>query len=72
MWKHVYVSSKEFEENSDSYCSFYFAPNDNRAVNSRHRRKNITKIPHFQTAITSQFRRATLSFKVLMERIKFH
>ena len=64
MWKHVCVCSKEFEENSDSYCSFYFAPNDNRAVNiSRPRRKNIAKVSHFQTAITSRFGRATLSFK---------
>ena len=42
------------------------------AVNSRPRRKNIAKVPHFQTAITSQFRRATLSFKVRIERINFH
>jgi hypothetical protein len=69
MWKHVCACSKEFEENSDSYCSFYLAPNDNRAVNSRHRRKNIAKVPHFQIAITSQFRRATLSFKDAVQSV---
>jgi hypothetical protein len=48
-----------------------FVPNDNRAVNYRNRQNNIAKVPHFQTAITLQFRRGTLSFKVRMERIGF-